>query len=271
MSSNPISFKLNHDIPVYIGIEYELYIKNQTIFDSILRSFSRESLFHKDCLYLFSNRACFDNCKDVFYCKLEGGWIYQCIAMIEDYVTQKLQISAFHAAAVLYKGNTLVFLGERFSGKSTLTNYMINQHNCTLLDDDMVFYDRKNFIGLGIPLRMRSKPLHNSNVLCEFLDEKNTIRYLTSIGSHSMYSTNPVYAFFLNFNNDEDMIERLKGAALFESLLKSIRYSKNNMVAFGDVCNIMRYLPAFELKYRDSKTACSLIDKILYPEISCEN
>ena len=196
MCSSPVFFKLNHDVPVYIGIEYKLYINNKRLFDSILRSFSRERIFKNNCLYLFSSDLCFNRFKEVFYCKPGSIWIYQCIATIEDYVTQNLKITAFHAASILYKGITFIFFGERFSGKSTLANYMINQRNCTLLDDDIIFYDRKKFIGLGMPLRMRSKPLDNSNVLCEFIDEKNTIRYLTSIRSYSMYGVNPVYAFF---------------------------------------------------------------------------
>ena len=262
MFSSPVYFKLRHSKPIYIGIERKLYVENKKIFDSIMKAFTIEKSCNCKCLYLFANDSNFDKYESAFNCSSGKSWVYQCVAAIEDYVIHSLCVTALHAASVIYQKNTLIFLGERLSGKSTLTHHMITENNCILLDDDIVFWDSQDIMGLGMPLRMRSKPAVGS-VVCEFFDEKNKMRYLTDVGRWSMHATKAVYAFFLNYNNFENNVCLAKGNLLFESLLKSVRFSTNNMIAFKDVCSVMRDIPIYNLKYRDSKTACDLINQIL--------
>jgi hypothetical protein len=256
-ASSALYFIYNCDIfYATIAIEKCLYFSYKWFFDKLLKKFQSSTLPQDDCLYIFTSCAVQNHFSNVFYCDSQEDWIYQCITIIEEYIISRANFTTLHGSGLILNDTTFIILGERFSGKTTLTNYILNSTNAIFLDDDNIIYSSGKMYGLNLPIRLRTKPETNENLICKFSDECKKSRYLidaprsTTIGTNKSFIIFPHYIENCNFTSS-----KLGGQVLFEKLLKSVKYSASNQQCFKDVCELSKSVAAFAIEYEN----CSLV------------
>lgn len=216
-------------------------------------------------VYIYSN----DNDENsgrflhTYFCDPQTDWTFQCLTIIEDYLISESKLTVLHGSALVFGGNTFIILGERFSGKSTLTHYILNNTNSIFLDDDNVLYNSGEIYGLNLPMRLRNKPSSLENLICKFIDEYNNPRYLIDATNVQFQGTDSIFIIFPHYlKNSVPSFYKIHGQTLFEKLLKSVKYSFNNQQCFQDVCSIVKSINAYYTEYDDCAYVLSQINNL---------
>lgn len=237
-----------------IVIEASLHETNASFFRQTLSSFETVDRIENitELLYIHSDPSSIrweSGQIETFYCDISMDWHFQCISVIEEYIIKKLNVTTFHSGGVVYQDTTFIFVGERFSGKSTLIHYLCDEHSCQYIDDDNMFFSDGKFWGVALPLRLRTKPSNNDNLILEFFDERNRKRYLCGLTQYKSTPTQKTIIIFPKFKAHCFDIKELHGKELFRQLLISVRHSQSNYEMFQDVSFITRKMPAFYIEY----------------------
>lgn len=263
-SDSALYFIYNCDIfYAIIAIEKYLYFSHQWLFDKLLRKFRSCESPQDDCLYIFTSDAAENHYSNSFYCDLQKDWTYQCITIIEDYIISRANFTTLHGSGFILNGTTFIVLGERFSGKTTLTNYILNNTNAVFLDDDNIIYSSGKMYGLSFPMRLRTKPETNKNFICQFSDEYKKPRYLIDATCSTMKGTHKSFVIFPHYiENGNFTFSKISGHVLFEKLFKSVKHSSSNQQCFKDVCELVKAVPAFEVEYENCSFVLEQMKKI---------
>lgn len=236
-------------IPINIRIERELYEKEYIFFDSVLKEFCEVKQSTDKFLLIYYYATPPNDTNNAYYCDFKNQWIFDILTAIESYIINTINTTVFHGSSVLYKNCTYILLGDRMQGKTTLTDYFVNEKNASLIDDDCVYYVNNMIYGFCLPLRKRDKPILNSSLICEFTDEIKQKRYLISAQKRRCMGNENIVVIFPKYNKFCNNIKVLKGKELFIKLLHTTRHSNNNNELFSDISYICNNVPAFEILY----------------------
>lgn len=239
---------------VYVAIEASFHGLNEKFFRHTLISFDvlEKVEIHSELLYIHSNRelnrVVFSQI-ETFCCDLKTDWHFQCISAIEEYMIKRLNVTTLHAGGVLYQDTAFIFVGERFSGKSTLIHFLCDEHDCKYIDDDNMFFRNRKFWGSALPLRLRTRPRSDEHLILQFLDERNLRRYLCELNRYDTTSHEKTIIIFPKYKEQCFEIKELYGEELFKQLLKAVRHSESNFSMFEDISFITKNIPALYIEY----------------------
>lgn len=234
---------------ITIIVENNLYERNKKFFDNVLSVFEKNTDLIYDCLFIYSSSLSYNLFTSHFYCNPDIDWRFQCLSCIEEYVIDKIDVTTFHGGGVIYNNKLFLLIGDRFNGKSTLIHYLSNECGCDFVDDDNIFYRDGKFWGYNMPIRLRNKPIFQNNIILNFLDERNNTRYLIKANRRMTFLPQSTIIVFPKYIEGEDMVNQIVKQELFQTLLKSVRHSRDNYGMFKDLIQITKSVPAYYIKY----------------------
>lgn len=169
------------------------------------------------------------------------SWIFELLTDVEIYIINELKVTVFHGAAVCKNKHIVLIMGERKSGKSTLTHFLI-ENGWDLIDDDCIYLDNGTIFGVGFPLRLRKRVYPSDRVFATCVDMDGEDRQLLSAHTY-MHCADakeitiifPKYTRGSNFK--KSIITKTQ---LFTILLQNVRFSVNEMASIRDVMYLMK-------------------------------
>lgn len=167
-------------------------------------------------------------------------WPFELLTALEDHLLQIIRQTTLHGAALVKGDRTLLLLGERKTGKSTLTHFL-TLHGWRLMDDDCCFYAQGVLSGTGFPLRLRRCLYPESNIFWQCVDTDGEERHLIAPEQRIMQSTAPFFLIFPHYKPNADFyIERINRQALFSQLIPNVRYTPSGIHRIRDLTDFIR-------------------------------
>ena len=190
----------------------------------------------------------------------KSDWPIVLMTDLEETLIHLLQKTVFHGAALVNEGKTLLLLGARKSGKSTLTHFLTLQ-GWSLVDDDCVFFDGNHVFGTGFPLRLRRQIYPDPQVFWKCQDSEGETRRLLKPGHVCRCADAPFFLLFPRYDPQIAIsVERLERSSLFPQMIQNIRYAANGPRKIQDALNLIRCVQmAYNVIYSDENALLSLI------------
>ena len=223
---------------------YDCHIK---ILKELFRNYSyrgiAKSYDEEQCFYVCDNKRCLAP-KGVdlhIYNTQSTQWLFEMITDIESYIISKLGITVIHGASIRNDSQMVFIIGERNSGKTTLTHFFTNK-GWTLVDEDCICYYNDSVIGTGFPLRLRNIIYDNTKILASCVDLDGDNRYLVSVPtSEHEEKVENVTIIFPQYKPDADFsFSEVKKMNLFTMLIKNTRSSADESNCIKDITSIMK-------------------------------
>lgn len=253
-----------------VSIELSLYYEYEKIFLHVFRAYNLDTICHKtiskeNVIHIVKNKVEDLNC---YVCNTSKyDWIQDLINFIEDWQAAILNCTVFHGSALLINGKGVLVLGNRKKGKTTLTGYLSIIENNPYLDDDCIYYYNGKYIGFNMPISLRNNVdnLPNKFLLGKTLDIDNIQRQLF-ISPNAVCEINDI-KFIIFPNYDGNCIAEIKMIKdynlIINLLIRNTRQHENVKKVCNDILNLARNAKTFEMKYSNSKAACSMLYSII--------
>lgn len=253
---------------IIIYIEEQLYNYMPNIFNSIFCTFElcNNNICNPNTIHIYSQKDIFEEYKYPCFCNTRNPmWIFILINMLENYLYELLNCTVLHGSCVRVNKKNVLIIGERKSGKSTLTQYLINNCSAEYMSDDSVFIKDEVYYGFAFPILMR-KIVKKIKHIGTTRDEENIKRYIYSPVNILPQGNNidlilfPKYDKYTNFQNN-----KLKNRYLFNSLIKNVKFSKDMRTIYKDISNLTNISESYQVCYNQCGNVASFIDKINNP------
>lgn len=110
----------------------------------------------------------------------DKNWRLQLIGSLEDWYANTLKCTIIHGSCVLLNNKSILMIGKRKSGKTTLTGYLTIQKEATYLDDDCIYIMYNEYVGFNMPISVRDNAdgLSKDTIVGEFVDGEEINRKL---------------------------------------------------------------------------------------------
>ena len=202
-----------------------------------------------------------------FKCDFEKSyWRFQLIKELEFFYGKVLDSIVVHGSCVRYLEKNILFLGTRWSGKTTLTQYLTMEKNASYIDDDCVYICRNIIIGFSMPLPIRDPNVCSNHLsfLGMTVDTDGIERTLFLPPKHLNTISHIDVIFFPTFKKfGENSVNVVDSDIVFKKIISNVR-SHNNIYNLFKVCgHLARNCRCFELRYTSSENACNLIEREL--------
>lgn len=259
------------NIQIFIEIDEDLYAKFKSLFNSLFSSFSIYLIYsnkdiQKICIYQCLKPADIENkhcCDYYIICNTEEeNWVSFLIDFLEYCYQKILKCTVLHGSCVAINGYGVLILGNRRTGKSTLTHFLINHKNVLFLDDDSVFVQRGSIIGFGFPIRLRNIIGNHLSLIGSFFDGEDQ-RYICTVNNNK--KTNEVknisLVIFPEYNDKNNGFETQKvlGVDLINYAISNLKDSFSLFKSCEDISSLLTNVRAFKVKYNNCESVMRFI------------
>ena len=234
---------VNDSIRIYIV--KSIYQKHQLILNNIFRGFQCTPVGCQRLekgLYICNANVEVPFGSEMYeYDTTSNEWIFKLLTDVELYVIKKFGITVFHGASLCKDRQTVLIMGPRKSGKSTLTHFLIKK-GWKLIDDDCIYFNGDTILGLGFPLKLRKIVFECNSVFASCVDMEGEARHLITTTDYSQISKLDKIAIIFPKYIDDCIIEinKISKIKLFTKLLQNVRFSYNEQNSLKDVTRLMR-------------------------------
>lgn len=232
-----------------IYFERSLYLKYSETLEKIFQKFENKICCKKelDCgLYICCNKIYNipEKSKMYAYESLDGPYLFQLLSNVEEFIIEELGLTVFHGASICCREQIVLVLGERKSGKTTLTHYLI-EHGWNLIDDDCIYYGDNIVFGMGFPLRLREIIFCKKNIFSKCIDASGEDRYLLLAQNSVVQKEGDIIVIFPQYSKNSNFsVSAISKMTLFTKLLQNVRYSISNAKSLIDATNLMKKMVA---------------------------
>lgn len=168
---------------------------------------------------------------------------------------------------MIFHNKTILLLGERKSGKTTLLQYLLEKDNSGYLDDDNIFIFSNSVFGFCRPLPIRNIDIcKRPSVIATTTDGDNCRRTLCKSVNNVVSLVNVDYVFFpryLSDSSDINVCTQLQGSLFFDKILKNVRHSTSISNLYSDISYISKYAKGYYFEYSNSEEAYAKVIDIL--------
>lgn len=257
------------NIIINILINDLFYEKFHKIFDSLFKSYSlsienkckhdEEYFYH---IYQKEDRKKTRDNYGAVCDTTSSDWIFVLTSKLEIFYAVVLKCTVIHSSCVRVNGKNILLMGERYSGKTTLTKYLTIDKDGELLDDDCVYIVDNSYVGFCMPLPIRNveNPQLDKYVVGQTTDEDDILRTLYS---PPQYAANVPYIDMVVFPqygvNKASRKENITQAEAFNKIIKNIRAHHKMKKMFADIKNLVGNSDCFILEYANSDSAYELL------------
>ncbi len=161
-------------------------------------------------------------------------------------------------------------MGERKSGKTTLTYFLTCVKSNYFLDDDCLYILNRKYYGFNMPISIREPYILPSalsfNMVCRTMDDDETYRTLIKAQNQLDHFDNIDYIIFPKFErNASDEILKIPESILFKKIINNVRSDKDMYTTYKDVYNLIHNVKgAYSIKYSSSESAYRTLLSIMF-------
>ena len=245
---------------IFIHIEKDLFDSQKEIFLALLSTFKLSNIAPSSKFLITSNKLCMNNS---YYCDINNEkWVFLLLNALEDYFAITLNCTVLHGSCIKLSDNTIAIIGERKSGKTTLTKYMIDQKKAKYLTDDSIYIVNNYYCGFNMPIPMRNTLFQFGNMICTSSDDEGSQRIIYSINNCFEKSEIINYILFPKYNEANTVfnVNRVKKSKLFNILISNVRHMENMNVLFKDLSLLTNNAISYCIQY----SQCDEIFEWLY-------
>lgn len=263
-------FRKVFDIIICISVESKVYNYDSAIIEALFRTYEVQPILglgNRINYYIISDYTEL-TIKDYTYyseCNFENpDWRFRLIKELELFYGKVLDSIVLHGSCVRYLEKNILLLGERRSGKTTLTHYLSIEKNGTYIDDDCVYINENLIIGFSMPLPIRDSTIcsNNSFFIAKTLDTDGFDRTLFLPPQYlGCVSYIDVIIFPLYNRNGKNEIRRVSENRAFKIIMSNIRLHNTMNNLFHTCKQLVQGCMCFELQHTSSENAGMLIEK----------
>ena len=268
-----------HNITLVVYIDKDLYVKNLRLFNCLFSTFIPCDPLAKygNAMFILSpkNELITDQrIQHKIICDTsDKSWGLHLISSLEDWYADTLKCTIIHGSSVLLNNKSILMIGKRKSGKTTLTGYLTILKNATYLDDDCIYIICNKYVGFNMPISVRDNAdvLNKDNMVGEFIDGEKISRKLFICNRIIKETPKINVIIFPTFNNEGiNRILPIKKGELYREILANIRHSNDPKTIFTDISNLIKTSQAYRISYTNSESAFQLIKSIIKYGGYCE-
>ncbi len=268
------------NVLINILIDDSLFESEYKVLSSLFRSYSLSAETPIVCVkeyfyYIYDNNKS-KEAKNIYYSICDPNnnkWIFKLIKNLEKFYAEIFKCTVIHGSCVRVNDKNILFMGKRWSGKTTLTKYLSIHKNGEYLDDDWIYIVDSLYIGFAMPLPIRN--LTNSHVdkyfIAQTTDTDGIIRDLYAPPKCAGYFFNIDIVAFPQYGIDRtNRIKRVPKADAFKKIINNISGHGEMKTMFLDVKNLVTYCDCYEIEYSSSDFAHELLfNEVFHNEIIC--
>lgn len=251
----------NHKLIAFI--EDSFYSKYKLIFDSMFSTFNMGKISEKlkDSIYIYECDECFFEKMDIQYvagCNTSDKteWVHHLRISLEEWLNEVLKCTILHGSSINLFGKNFLFLGERKSGKTTLTNFLIHKKEAVYLDDDCFYIIDDGYYGFNLPLYLRGVNEGNQYIIGHTIDYDETYRTVIIPTTTKQSISKIDYIIFPKYNNEKNnSIVKIARSEVFEKVIKNVKHSADLQLLFHDINQLLRETDVFNISYENSQVA----------------
>lgn len=201
--------------------------------------------------------------RKIHVCESNESWVFRLIQELENNVVEMLNCTTIHGNFLSIKDECFMLVGARMSGKTTLTQTLLQYIDASLAGDDMIFLRGNAVAGLGTPLLIRSNETHIKAGHINTVDDEGVLRVLIPTKHFANASRWPNYIFFPQYRvNCKPEIERLTSIATFKALMQNVRHHSSVQQLKLDILRLAD-IPAYRITYQSQQNAINLMGEVL--------
>lgn len=254
---------------IHVILDNSLYEEEQGVFDAILSSFSLVSEpiaeeQNANTYYIMDSRRSTAVVRRHWtVCNLRNAdWIFVLTSNLEFFFAGVLKCTVVHSSCVKIHGQSLLLMGERFSGKTSLTKYLSIDRNGEYIDDDCVYIVENEYIGFCLPLPMRNvlSTKGDEHIIGQTTDEDGILRTLYSPPNFVSHLPSVEVIAFLKYNqNGINSIRKMTMAEAFNQVIKNIRRHSGMKTMFTDINHLVSNARCYVVEYTQSDLAYNMM------------
>ena len=255
-----------------VYIDQTLYKENSNVFDSLFSTFLLRKFVpqNKNSMFISSIHSSIKTNRKTQYeilCDTSyKGWVLQLIGLLEDWYYDVIKCTIIHGSCVVLNDKSILIVGERKAGKTTLTGYLTIKKDATYLDDDCIYILDDTYTGFNMPISVRNNidDLNEENTVCDSLDGEKINRKLFITSNRITEIPKIDIIIFPNYNeNGINSIIQIKNSNLYNKVLNNVRHSRDCKTLFVDIGILVKNSNAYQINYTNSANAYSLIESVL--------
>ena len=210
-----------------------------------------------------------DDLSEYYICcnVMNNQWIFFLLCDLEEIFIHTMDCTVLHGAGLVFRNKTILLLGDRKNGKTTLLQYLLSKENSGYMDDDNIFVLHDYVFGFCRPIPIRNIDVCvEPSIISTTIDGDNCTRTLCRTCNNVTSLTKVDYVFFPKYigkSSTIDTCSKLQGGLFFDKLLKNVRHSTNISTLYSDLKYISMNAKGFYFEYTSSEDAYEIIDDIL--------
>lgn len=254
---------------IKLFINTTLYRREQRLLDSILRTYTISSNDYctEDNEYSYQilekDSQSVLQCKQYTICDLKDPhWFFILTSNLERFYANILRCTVIHGACIQVKDKSMLLIGKRFSGKTTLTKYLAFEKNGKYLDDDCTYIVNEGFWGFAFPLPMRTAvdPADGEVIVGQTVDEDDNIRTMYCAQQFAEYVPAIDAVIILRHNVEgRNQIRELTKTEAFRWIMKNVRSHYDFKALVTDITNLTLNSSCYFVEYESCEVAYQLI------------
>lgn len=249
------------NIQINIFLENTFFEKNEKIFDALLQSYTlceetKPSSNKEVDFYVYE--------KEYYQYSINNNWVFMLMKRLELFYSKVLQCTIIHGSCIRLNGKNILLVGERLSGKTTLTRYLTLEKNGDYLDDDCVYLYENRYIGFGMPMPARDLPVmsYGKHYIAQTTDTDGIVRKLYSANSYLNNVNRIDVVVFPKYGVDnEPRLVKLTQAEAFEKILKNVRKYFDMKTMYVDIKELSKNAACYCIDYSSSEMAYDIISE----------
>lgn len=259
------------NIMISILIDESIWEKEYKVFNSLFRSFELPEEISYECgmeyfYYIYDKETSISKIeKNINFTVCDtytDNWIFLLMHDLEVFYSSIMKCTIIHGSCVKINGKNILLIGERRSGKTTLTKYLTISKNGEYLDDDCVYIMNDSYIGFNMPLPMRNITDYDVNNfwIGQTVDTDNIQRSLYS-PPHCVNSLQKmdIIAFPKYIADGGEVIKKMTQGEAFNQIVKNVRSHDHMKTMFTDIKKLVLTTDCYCLEYSSSDSAYNLL------------
>lgn len=203
------------------------------------------------------------NCERHYDCDINAkDWMFNLINDLETFYSDVLKCTTIHGSCIRVKGKTILLVGERYSGKTTLTHYFTVGMEEEYLSDDCVYLVNDHCLGFAMPLPMRElqEEYGEKKYFTQTIDSDGVLRSLYIPPKYVKQLPQVNYIIFPKYARDgKNEIRIIPKGEAFKQLTHNVRGHGEFRRVFEDVKAMVLNAECYMANY----TSCTMLYDLL--------
>ena len=193
----------------------------------------------------------------------DDRWLLELINDLEDFYAKIFMCTVLHGSCMRLHNNNILLLGERWTGKTTLTYYLTTYCDGQYMADDCVYILNGKYCGFCTPLPIRNFQLEANKelqIIATTFDSDNVMRTMLcppkTISSVDHIDIVVFPHFSIKGNN---RVTNIAPSCAFQEIIKNVHSLNNMKRVYKDILKLASQTHTYIIEYQSSAWAYHMI------------